>query len=125
MVSKLTRMGGRLISFLVAGLVAYVIAVLFYTQINLSNLTDLGVDLRSIWGSNRYDFLSGRRNRLLHSLDFLFLIQHRPRWDLLVISLSIAGFLFSLTACLIGWRRLRPPPRRNRQRQTRRHEARP
>ncbi|WP_417765887.1 PepSY domain-containing protein [Spongiibacter tropicus] len=61
----------------------------------------------------------------LHSLDFLFLIQHRPRWDLLVISLSIAGFLFSLTACLIGWRRLRPPPRRNRQRQTRRHEARP
>ena len=45
MVSKLTRMGGRLISFLVAGLVAYVIAVLFYTQINLSNLTDLGIDL--------------------------------------------------------------------------------
>ena len=45
MVSKLTRMGRRLISFLVAGLVAYVIAVLFYTQINLSNLTDLGIDL--------------------------------------------------------------------------------
>ena len=45
MLSKLTRMGGRLISFLVAGLVAYVIAVLFYTQINLSNLTDLGIDL--------------------------------------------------------------------------------
>ena len=45
MVSKLTRMGRRLISFLVSGLVAYVIAVLFYTQINLSNLTDLGIDL--------------------------------------------------------------------------------
>ena len=45
MVSKLTRMGRRLISFLVAGLVAYVVAVLFYTQINLSNLTDLGIDI--------------------------------------------------------------------------------
>ena len=45
MVSKLIRLGSRLISFLVAGLVAYVIAVLFYTQINLSNLTDLGIDI--------------------------------------------------------------------------------
>ena len=41
----LTRLGYRLISFLLAGLVAYVIAVLFYTQINLSNLTDLGIDI--------------------------------------------------------------------------------
>ena len=40
-----TRLGYRLISFLLAGLVAYVIAVLFYTQINLSNLTDLGIDI--------------------------------------------------------------------------------
>ena len=45
MVSKLIRLGSRLISFLVAGLVAYVIAVLFYTQINLNNLTDLGIDI--------------------------------------------------------------------------------
>ena len=41
----LTRLGYRLISFLLAVLVAYVIAVLFYTQINLSNLTDLGIDI--------------------------------------------------------------------------------
>ena len=40
-----TRLGYRLISFLLAGLVAYVIAVLLYTQINLSNLTDLGIDI--------------------------------------------------------------------------------
>ena len=40
-----TRLGYRLISFLLAGLVAYVVAVLFYTQINLSNLTDLGIDI--------------------------------------------------------------------------------
>ena len=39
------RLGYRLISFLLAGLVAYVIAVLLYTQINLSNLTDLGIDV--------------------------------------------------------------------------------
>ena len=40
-----TRLGFRLISFLLAGLAAYVLAVLFYTQINLSNLTDLGIDI--------------------------------------------------------------------------------
>ena len=45
MVDILIRLGSRLISFLLAGLVAYVIAVLFYTQINLSNLTDLGIDI--------------------------------------------------------------------------------
>ena len=61
----------------------------------------------------------------LHSLDFLFLIQHRPRWDLLVIGLSAAGFLFSLTACLTAWRRLRPTPRKRQQRHARRHEAQP
>ena len=60
MVSKLTRMGRRLISFLVAGLVAYVIAVLFYTQINLSNLTDLGIDLSfsDRLGAAAHDLLS-------------------------------------------------------------------
>ena len=45
MVGMVTRLGYRLISFLLAGLVAYVVAVLFYTQINLSNLTDLGIDI--------------------------------------------------------------------------------
>ena len=45
MVGMVTRLGYRLISFLLAGLAAYVIAVLFYTQINLSNLTDLGIDI--------------------------------------------------------------------------------
>ena len=40
-----TRLGFRLISFLLAGLAAYVLAVLLYTQINLSNLTDLGIDI--------------------------------------------------------------------------------
>lgn len=42
----------------------------------------------------------------LHSLDFQFLIHNRPVWDVLMILLSIAGFAFSLTAVVIGWRRL-------------------
>ena len=56
----LTRLGYRLISFLLAGLVAYVIAVLFYTQINLSNLTDLGIDvsLSDRLGAASHDLLS-------------------------------------------------------------------
>ncbi len=60
MVSKLTRLGYRLISFLLAGLVAYVIAVLFYTQINLSNLTDLGIDISfsDRFGAASHDLLS-------------------------------------------------------------------
>lgn len=44
----------------------------------------------------------------LHSLDFHFLIANRPSWDLVVIALSTAGFLFSSTAVLVAWRRLFP-----------------
>ena len=55
-----TRLGYRLISFFLAGLVAYVIAVLFYTQINLSNLTDLGIDISfsDRFGAASHDLLS-------------------------------------------------------------------
>lgn len=44
----------------------------------------------------------------LHSLDFRFLIYNRPAWDLVVILLSCAGFLFSSSAVIITWRRLFP-----------------
>ena len=55
-----TRLGYRLISFLLAGLVAYVVAVLFYTQMNLSYLTDLGIDisLSDRLGAASHDLLS-------------------------------------------------------------------
>ncbi|BFM15900.1 PepSY domain-containing protein [Maricurvus nonylphenolicus] len=43
----------------------------------------------------------------LHSLDFNVLIQNRPLWDIVVITLSIIGFMFSVTAINLGWRRLR------------------
>jgi len=42
----------------------------------------------------------------LHSLDFQFLTQHRPLWDIIVIFLSIIGLGFSITSVVIGWRRL-------------------
>ncbi len=60
MKSKLTRLGYRLISFLIAGLLAYVVAVLFYTQINLSNLTDLGVSVSfsDRFGAASHDLVS-------------------------------------------------------------------
>jgi uncharacterized iron-regulated membrane protein len=43
----------------------------------------------------------------LHSLDFAPLFQYRPLWDVTLILLLICGFAFTLTAVVIGWRRLR------------------
>ena len=43
----------------------------------------------------------------LHSWDWLLLLDHRPLWDALLILGSIAGLLASLTAAVLGWRRLR------------------
>ncbi len=42
----------------------------------------------------------------LHSLDFQFLLRHRPLWDVVMILLSLIGLVFSVTAIVIGWRRL-------------------
>jgi hypothetical protein len=58
---------------------------------------------------NRSD--SGKRtNRwlfsLLHSWDFLPLLERRPLWDALLLVLSAGGALISLTGIVIAWRRL-------------------
>jgi len=42
-----------------------------------------------------------------HSLDFRWLLAHRPAWDLLMWLLSIAGLAISTSSVVIGWRRLR------------------
>ena len=43
----------------------------------------------------------------LHSLDFAVLINNRPIWDLLLLSLCSLGLAFSVTSVVMGWRRLR------------------
>ena len=43
---------------------------------------------------------------LLHSWDWLPVLQRRPLWDLLLISFSLGGVLISLSGVIIGWRRL-------------------
>ena len=43
---------------------------------------------------------------MLHSWDWLPLLQHRPAWDALLITLSLGGTALSLTGVVIGWRRL-------------------
>jgi len=48
----------------------------------------------------------------MHSLDFTFLIQRRPLWDVIVIALSVLGLVFSVTSVHIGIRRLRHDKRR-------------
>lgn len=46
----------------------------------------------------------------LHTLDFPFLFNHRPAWDLVIIVLSAGGLALSITGLVIGWRRVRPVP---------------
>jgi hypothetical protein len=43
----------------------------------------------------------------LHCLDFPFLIQNRPLWDIAVIGLSLGGFVLSVSAIIIAGKRLR------------------
>lgn len=51
---------------------------------------------------------------LLHSWDWLPLLQNRPLWDVLMIGFSIGGLLISLTGTVMGWRRLRRKAARRR-----------
>lgn len=43
---------------------------------------------------------------LLHSWDWLPLLERRPLWDIILILGSTGGFLISCTGIVIGWRRL-------------------
>jgi len=43
----------------------------------------------------------------LHSLDFPFLYNRRPHWDIVVIALSIGGLIGTLVVLVPSWRRLR------------------
>jgi hypothetical protein len=51
-----------------------------------------------------------RRNRWLyhglHSLDFPFLYNRRPAWDIVVIALSLGGVVGAATSLIPAWRRL-------------------
>lgn len=42
----------------------------------------------------------------LHSLDFPGLTNHRPLWDILILTLLTLGFIFSITGVIIGWKRI-------------------
>jgi uncharacterized iron-regulated membrane protein len=43
---------------------------------------------------------------MLHSWDWLPLLERRPLWDIVLISLSLCGTALSLSGVVIGWRRL-------------------
>ncbi len=46
---------------------------------------------------------------LLHSWDWLPLLDRRPLWDVVLVLLSIGAFIVSLTGIVIAWRRLKRP----------------
>lgn len=43
---------------------------------------------------------------MLHSWDWLPLLERRPLWDIVLVVLSLGGTALSLTGVVIGWRRL-------------------
>jgi len=43
---------------------------------------------------------------MLHSWDWLPLLERRPMWDIVMIALSLGGLAMSLTGVVIGWRRV-------------------
>jgi hypothetical protein len=43
---------------------------------------------------------------MLHSWDWLPLLERRPLWDVLLLALSLGGALLSVSGVVIGWRRL-------------------
>ena len=42
----------------------------------------------------------------LHSLDFLFLIERRPLWDLTVITLCLLGAVMAFSSIMVAFKRL-------------------
>ena len=66
--------------------------------------------------------VGGRWNRWLyhglHSLDFPFLYNRRPLWDVVLIVLSAGGLVLSATTLVPSWRRLARHARRARKAMT-------
>ena len=43
----------------------------------------------------------------LHSMDFPWLYNHRPAWDIVVLTLMLGGLSLCVTSVIIGWQLLR------------------
>ncbi len=59
----------------------------------------------------------------LHSLDFPFLYDRRPAWDLVVVALSVGGIALTATTMVPAWRRLRRHWRSRRPSRARRRQS--
>jgi hypothetical protein len=71
---------------------------MYYVDLKTARIVE-GYVTRSRW--NRWLYHG------LHSMDLAWLYRHRPAWDLLVLALMAGGTALSVTALVIGWRRLR------------------
>ena len=80
-----------------------------YARIGGEDNTGYYIDPRTarVVGRDTHD---ARLNRWLyhglHSLDFPWLYNHRPAWDILVLLLLAGGTTLSVTSAIIGWRLL-------------------
>lgn len=72
----------------------------FSTWIQIDLFTGAPQKLDSYKRTSRWLFA------FLHSWDWLPLLNSRPLWDILLICLSIGGFIISISGIIIGWKRV-------------------
>jgi hypothetical protein len=66
----------------------------------------IGLYTATVIKSDSYRRTSRWLFAFLHSWDWLPLLNSRPLWDSLLITLSAGGLLISVSGIVIGWRRL-------------------
>ena len=71
---------------------------MFYVDLKTARIVESYV-ARSRW--NRWLYHG------LHSIDLPWLYEHRPAWDLFVLTLMLGGASLSVTSVIVGWQFLR------------------
>lgn len=79
-------------------------------RFNDSDQTRYYIDLRTariVGGYSSQDWMSRWLYHGLHSLNFPWLYNHRPAWDILVLALLLGGTALCVTSIILAWRVLR------------------
>jgi hypothetical protein len=82
-----------------------------FVRMNDPEATQLYIDQRTarLVGehSNASSFVTRWLYHGLHSLDFPWLYNHRPAWDIVVLALMLGGLSLCVTSMIMGWQLLR------------------
>jgi len=81
-----------------------------YVRMNDENKTRYYIDPKTgrvVGNYNSSDWINRWLYHGLHSLDFPWLYNHRPLWDIVVITLMLGGTSLCVTSIILTWRVLR------------------